>query len=64
MFRVFRARDLICAKKIILEIKAVNGICPDHRAQGHNYLHATGYKVGLPVNFCHYPKVEYEQIVL
>lgn len=56
--------DFICWEKIILELKAVKEIAPEHRAQVHNYLHATGYKLGLLVNFGHYPKVEYERIVL
>jgi GxxExxY protein len=56
--------DFICFEKVILEIKAVKELCPDHHAQVHNYLHATGYKLGLLVNFGHYPKVEYERIVL
>jgi GxxExxY protein len=56
--------DFICFDKIIVEIKAVKELCPEHRAQVHNYLHATGYKLGLLVNFGHYPKVEYERIVL
>ena len=30
----------------------------------HNYLKATGYKLGLLVNFGHFPKVEYERIVV
>ena len=33
-------------------------------AQVHNYLKATGYRLGLLVNFGHYPKVEYERIVI
>jgi GxxExxY protein len=56
--------DFVCWEKIILEIKAVKELAPEHRAQVHNYLHATGYKLGLLVNFGHYPKVEYERIVL
>ncbi len=56
--------DFVCWDKIILEIKAVKELAPEHRAQVHNYLHATGYKLGLLVNFGHYPKVEYERIVL
>jgi GxxExxY protein len=38
-------------------------LCDEHRAQVHNYLKATGCKLGLLVNFGHYPKVEYERIV-
>ena len=55
--------DFICFGKIILEIKAVTNLNDEHRAQVHNYLKATGYKVGLLVNFGHYPKVEHERIV-
>ncbi len=56
--------DFVCWEKIIVEIKAAKELCPEHRAQVHNYLHATGYKLGLLVNFGHYPNVEYERIVL
>jgi GxxExxY protein len=56
--------DFLCFDKIIVEIKAVKELAPEHRAQVHNYLHATGYKLGLLVNFGYYPKVEYERIVL
>ena len=55
--------DFICFDKIIVEIKAVSQLTDEHRAQVHNYLKATGYKLGLLVNFGHYPKLEYERIV-
>lgn len=55
--------DFICFDKIILEIKAVSHVNDEHRAQVHNYIKATGYKLGLLVNFGHYPKLEYERIV-
>ena len=55
--------DFICFSNIILEIKAVSQLIDEHRAQLHNYLKSTGYRVGLLVNFGHYPKVEYERIV-
>ncbi len=55
--------DFICLGKIIVEIKAVSRLSDDHRAQVHNCLKATGYKLGLLVNFGHYPKVEWERIV-
>jgi GxxExxY protein len=56
--------DLLCYGKIIVELKAVKELCDEHRAQVHNYLKATGHRLGLLVNFGHYPKVEYERIVL
>jgi len=56
--------DFVCFGKVILEIKAVSKLTDEHRAQLHNYLKATGLRVGLLVNFGHFPLVEYERIVL
>jgi GxxExxY protein len=56
--------DFLCFGKIIVEIKAASALCDEHRAQIHNYLKATGYRLGLLVNFGHYPKLEYERIVV
>ncbi len=55
--------DFICFGKIIVEIKAVSKLADEHRSQVHNYLRATGHRLGLLVNFGHYPKLEYERIV-
>jgi len=55
--------DFICYDKIVLELKAVTALTDEHRAQVQNYLRATKFKLGLLVNFGHYPKVEYERIV-
>jgi GxxExxY protein len=55
--------DFICYGKIILELKAVTELIEEHRAQVQNYLKATGFKLGLLVNFGHYPKVQLERIV-
>jgi len=56
--------DLICFDKVIVELKAVSKIVDEHRAQILNYLNATGIRVGLLVNFGHYPKLEYERLVV
>ncbi len=56
--------DLVCFDKIIVELKAVREINDEHKAQVFNYLKATGYKLGLLINFGHYPKVEIIRIVL
>ena len=55
--------DLLCFEAIIVEIKAVRQLTDEHRAQVHNYLKATGCKLGLLVNFGHHPKLESERIV-
>jgi GxxExxY protein len=56
--------DFILFDKIVLEIKAVRELVNEHRSQVHNYLRATGFRLGLLVNFGHFPKVDYERIVL
>ena len=43
--------DIICYNKIIIEIKAMDGLVSEHEAQVINYLKATDYKLGLLVNF-------------
>jgi GxxExxY protein len=55
--------DFICFDQIILEIKSVSDLTDQHRAQVHNYLKATNFKLGLLVNFGQYPKLQYERIV-
>jgi GxxExxY protein len=54
--------DFVCFGKIIVELKAVSALADEHRAQLLNYLHASGFELGLLVNFGHYPKLEYERI--
>lgn len=56
--------DLVCYEKIIVELKAASQLTDEHRAQVLNYLKATGYRVGLLMNFGHYPKLEYERLIL
>jgi GxxExxY protein len=55
--------DFICFDKIIIEIIAVTKLAEEHRAQLHNYLKATGLRLGLLINFGHDSKLEYERIV-
>lgn len=56
--------DFICFGKIIVEIKAVSTIAPEHEAQLLNYLKITNMRLGLLVNFGHYPKIEIKRFVL
>jgi GxxExxY protein len=57
------APDFACYDKIIVELKAVSALVDEHRAQLLNYLSATGCKLGLLVNFGHYPGMEYERLL-
>jgi GxxExxY protein len=56
--------DFICYDQIIVELKAVSKLIDEHPAQVLNYLNATGFKLGLLVNFGHYPQVEHERLIL
>lgn len=56
--------DFVCYGKIILELKAVKAIGPQHKAQVFNYLKATGMRLGMLANFGHYPKVWIERIIV
>jgi GxxExxY protein len=56
--------DFICYDSIVVELKAVSDMTKEHQAQLFNYLRATKLKLGLLVNFGHYPKLEYERIVI
>jgi GxxExxY protein len=56
--------DLICYDQIILELKAVKDISPEHKAQVINYLKATNLKLGLLINFGSHPKAQIERFAL
>lgn len=52
---------MLIAEKVIVELKAVRAILPEHKAQVINYLKATGIEVGLLLNFGT-PKLEYYRL--
>ena len=56
--------DLICYGRVVIELKAVKEITDEHRAQLFNYLKAINLRLGLLVNFGHYPKATVERIIL
>lgn len=43
--------DFVVAGNIILELKAVSSLHPQHEAQAVNYLAATGLKLAILLNF-------------
>ena len=55
--------DFVCFDKIIVELKALNNLTTEHEAQVINYLKATGFKLGILVNFGS-KSLEYKRLVL
>lgn len=55
--------DFVCYDGIILELKAVDALHPEHTAQVLNYLKAIGKKIGLLVNFGN-TKLQYKRVIL
>ncbi len=49
--------DIIVEDKVIIELKAVEGLCDEHDHQLINYLKATDIEVGLLLNFGKKPEV-------
>ena len=43
--------DLLVEEKVVVELKVVKALVPEHAAQTINYLNATGIQVGLLINF-------------
>lgn len=55
--------DFICYNQLIVEVKAMDGLLPEHIAQVLNYLKATGLQVGLLINFGT-TKLQYKRVIL
>ena len=55
--------DFVCYGKIIVELKAVSELTDAHRSQVYNYLHATGFHLGIILNFGSYDGLERERII-
>ncbi len=55
--------DLLVLDTIIVELKAVRTLLPEHEAQLLNYLKATGRRVGYLVNFGAHPKLDWRRRV-
>jgi GxxExxY protein len=43
--------DLLVAERVLVELKSVSVLMPEHSAQALNYLRATGLEVCLLINF-------------
>ena len=56
--------DFVCFDRIIVELKVVREIAPEHRAQAINYLKATGLRLALLINFGPTTKAQIERLVV
>ena len=55
--------DLEVEWRLVVEIKTVDKIIPEHLGQVLNYLRITGLEAGVILNFKH-PKLEWKKVVL
>jgi GxxExxY protein len=55
--------DLVVEDKVVVELKTVGGFSIRHKAQLTSYLKASGYKLGILVNFSK-AKVEYQRVLI
>jgi GxxExxY protein len=55
--------DLVCYGQIIVELKALSRLSGNEEAQVLNYLKATGFKVGLLINFGSHGKLDWKRLV-
>ena len=55
--------DLIVQEKVIVELKAVDEVTKIHYAQLMNYMKATGYEIGIIINFAK-TKLEYKRFAM
>ena len=55
--------DIVVEGQVILELKAIEQMQKIHEAQLLNYLKATGFKIGLLINF-KYPKAEIKRFIV
>jgi GxxExxY protein len=55
--------DFLVYESVIVELKAVSGLKDIHQAQVLHYLKASGYTVGLLLNFG-LPRLEFKRIIL
>ncbi len=52
--------DILVNQKVIVELKSVKSLIPEHYAQVIHYLKATGFDIGLIINFGN-QKLEYRR---
>ena len=56
--------DLLVFEAIVVELKAVASLAPEHEAQPLNYLRIAKQPVGYLINFAPIEKVEWKRFIL
>ena len=56
--------DFVCFGSVLVELKALGALAPEHRAQILNYLKTSNLRVGLLINFGCSPKARIERFAL
>jgi len=56
--------DLVAYDQIIVELKAVSEVLPEHEAQLLNYMRITRMSVGYLINFGHKDTLEWKRFIL
>jgi GxxExxY protein len=56
--------DLFAFENLVVELKAVSGLLPEHEAQLINYMRITRQPVGYLVNFGHKDSLEWKRSIL
>ena len=55
--------DLICFGSVLVELKAITQLTLADEAQLHNYLRATGLRVGLLINFGNPDELKWKRLI-
>ena len=56
--------DLCAFERIVIELKSVSTLCPEHEAQLMNYLRISRSPIGYLINFGPIGKLQYKRIIL
>ena len=56
--------DLFVFNCLIIELKAVTELTPDHEAQLYNYMRITRQPVGYLINFGHRGSLEWKRLII
>ena len=56
--------DLLVYDRIVVELKAVSSLCPEHEAQTINYMRISRLPIGYLINFGPIGKLQYKRLIL